>query len=431
MTQRAREQGRGVGGRSARVASWLAWSLWMLTLAAIGAGVVLQLLNASTPTVDPRGPAPLGIGFVLLFMAFSTVGALISSRQPGNSIGWIFCILGILGSFGTASEEYALYALVTRPGYLPGGEIMVWLAAWFVGPTMFAMVAFVLLLFPDGRLLSRRWRPIVWVNLVAILLLLAWTFAPGQIENLGLLKVANPFGVTGAYALLDTLGTIGLFLVLAAAIAGAISLVVRFRQSMGDERQQIKWFVFAGGIFCAVFALAPILWTVPLPSSTQWIWQTLFLLSFGTIPVATGIAILKYRLYEIDLLINRTLVYGALTAILAVVYLGGVAATQAIFRTLTGQEQQPQLAVVVSTLVIAALFTPLRRGIQSFIDRRFYRSKYDAAKTLDAFSIKLRDETNLDALSVDLVGVVRETMHPTHVSLWLRPDTLPKVEKTD
>ena len=220
---------------------------------------------------------------------------------------------------------------------------MVWLAAWFAGPIIFAMVAFVLLLFPDGRLLSRRWRPVVWVNLVAILLLFAWLFEPGQIENLGLLRVANPFGVTGACALLNTLGTIGLFLVLAATIAGAVSLVVRFRRSKGDELQQIKWFVLAGGIFCAAFAVAPVLWTVPLSPRTEWIWPTLFLSSFGTIPVATGIAILNYRLCEIDLLINRTLVYGALTAILAVIYFGGVAATQAIFRTLTGQEQQPQL----------------------------------------------------------------------------------------
>jgi hypothetical protein len=148
-------------------------------------------------------------------------------------------------------------------------------------------------------------------------------------------------------------------------------------------------------------------------------------------PVAVGIAILRYRLYEIDLLIKRTLVYGALTALLAVVYFGGVTATQTIFRTLTGQQQQPQLAAVVSTLVIAALFNPLRRRIQAFTDRRFYRRKYDAAKTLEAFSAKLRDETDLDALSGDLVGVVRETMQPAHVSLWLRPDTAPKAEQAD
>ena len=244
---------------SARAASWLAWLLWAISLAAIGAGVAFQVLNASTPTATPRGPAALGIGFPLLFVSFATVGALVASRQPKNPIGWIFCILGILGPFGSASEEYALYALVTQPGSLPGGEVMAWLAAWFAGPIIFAMVAFVLLLFPDGRLLSRRWRPILWVNLIAILLLFAWNFEPGQFENLGLLKVANPFGVVGAAALLNTLGTIGLFLVIAATIAGAISLVVRFRRSRGDERQQIKWFVFAGGIFCVAFAVAPVL----------------------------------------------------------------------------------------------------------------------------------------------------------------------------
>jgi hypothetical protein len=154
-------------------------------------------------------------------------------------------------------------------------------------------------------------------------------------------------------------------------------------------------------------------------------------LSFAGVPVAVGIAILRYRLYEIDLLINRTLVYGSLTATLALVYFSGVATTQAILRTLTGQQEQPQLAIVVSTLVIAALFNPLRRRIQSFIDRRFYRRKYDARKTLEAFSAKLRDETDLDALSDDLVRVVRETMQPAHVSLWLRPDTVSKGKQAD
>jgi hypothetical protein len=303
---------------------------------------------------------------------------------------------------------------------------MAWLAAWFAGAINIAMLAFVLLLFPDGRLLSRRWRFVVWVNLVAVLLIFAWSFEPGQIESLGLLKVPNPFGVAGADALLNTLGEIGFFLVLAVAIAGAISLVIRYRRSRGDERQQIKWFVFAGAIFCAVFAVAPVLWSLPSSPETEWIWPTLFLLGVGTIPAATGIAILKYRLYEIDILINRTLVYGSLTATLALVYFGGVTATQMIFRGLTGQEKQPQLAIVVSTLVIAALFNPLRRRVQLFVDRRFYRRKYDAAKTLAAFSAKLRDETDLEALSDDLVGVVRETMQPAHVSLWLRPDTASK-----
>ena len=149
------------------------------------------------------------------------------------------------------------------------------------------------------------------------------------------------------------------------------------------------------------------------------------------IPTAVGVAMLRYRLYDIDVVINRTLVYGSLTVMLALVYFGGVTATQAVFTVLTGQEEQPQLAIVISTLVIAALFTPLRRRIQTFIDRRFYRSKYDARKTLEAFSAQLRNETDLEALSDDLVGVVRETMQPTHVSLWLRPETTPKGKQPD
>jgi hypothetical protein len=229
--------------------------------------------------------------------------------------------------------------------------------------------------------------------------------------------------------LLHTLGTIGLFLVLAATIAGAISLVVRFRRSKGDERQQIKWFVLAGGIFCAAFAVAPVLWSVPLSPRTEWIWPALFLLSFGTIPVATGIAILKYRLYEIDLLINRTLVYGSLTATLVALYFVGIVLLQRLFVVLTGGEST--LAVVASTLLIAAMFNPLRRRIQGFIDRRFYRRKYDARKTLEAFSTKLRDETNLDALSAELVGVVRETIQPAHVSLWLRRSMSPRAERAE
>jgi hypothetical protein len=410
---------------SRRAARWLAWSLWALSMASIAASTAFQVLNASTPTMSPRGPAALSIGFVLLFASLATVGALVASRQSGNLIGWIFCILGILGPLATASEEYALYALVTRPDSLPGARVMVWLTASFAGPIVFAIVSFVLLLFPDGRLLSRRWRAVVWVNLVAILLLFAWSFEPGRIENLGLLKIANPFGVAGADVLLNTLGIIGLFLVLAATIAGAISLVFRFRRSRGDERQQIKWFVFAGAIFCTVFAVAPVLWTLPLSPETEWIWPTLFLFGMSTIPAATGIAILRYRLYDIDVVINRTLVYGALTATLALIYFGGVVTAQAIFRALTGQEHQPQLAVVVSTLLIAALFNPLRRRIQSFIDRRFYRRKYDATKTLAAFSAKLRQETDLEALNDELLGVVRETMQPTYVSLWLRPNPPP------
>jgi hypothetical protein len=201
-------------------------------------------------------------------------------------------------------------------------------------------------------------------------------------------------------------------------------LVLRFRRARGEERLQLKWFAFSGVVFCTVFAAGPVLWSLPASAQPEWLWTVLFLLGAGTVPVATGIAMLKYRLYDIDVLINRTLVYGPLTGMLALVYLGGVVGLQGALRTLTGQESQ--LAVVASTLAIAALFNPLRRRIQAFIDRLFYRRKYDATKTLAAFSAKLRQETDLRALNDELVGVVRETMQPAHVSLWLSPDPLPR-----
>jgi hypothetical protein len=201
-----------------------------------------------------------------------------------------------------------------------------------------------------------------------------------------------------------------------------VSLLVRRLYARGVERQQTKWFTYV----TAVAASGAILkFIISEPLDLVWLGQVghaLVLLGLAGIPISMGIAITRYRLYEIDIIINRTLVYGALTAMLAAVYLGVVAATQAIFRALTGQEEQPQLAIVASTLVIAALFTPLRRRIQSFIDRRFYRRKYDARKTLEAFSATLRDETDLEALNNELVGVVRETMQPAHASLWLRSD---------
>jgi hypothetical protein len=193
----------------------------------------------------------------------------------------------------------------------------------------------------------------------------------------------------------------------------------------------MKWITYASGAMFTMIVLTIMLDVVAANSALANVVGTLTGAVFAGIPVAVGIAILRYRLYEIDIIINRTLVYGFLTAMLALVYFGGVTTTQAIFRALTGQEQQPQIAIVVSTLVIAALFNPLRRRIQGFIDRRFYRRKYDARKTLDTFAAKLRDQTDLDALSDDLVGVVRETKQPAHVSLWLRPDTVSKGQHSD
>jgi hypothetical protein len=395
-----------------------AWSLWALSLASAAVGVAFGLSNSSSTAPESQDPAILGILSLLVFVAFVTVGALVASRRPGNMVGWIFCALGLCGTLAVASEGYAVYALVTRPGSLPEGEGLVWLSGLLGGPITFAMFALVLLLFPDGRLLSPRWWPFIWLDLIAVALIFAFAFKPGPIEN-SPLDVANPFGIGDAGTLLDTLGGAGIFLALAATVAGAVSLVLRLRRSQGDERQQLKWFAFAGAVCCAAFATGPALWSLPPSSGLAWIWTALFLSATSTIPAATGIAMLKYRLYDIDVVINKTLVYGSLTATLALVYLGGVISLQSTFRTLTGGGSQ--LAIVASTLIIAALFNPFRKRIQRFIDRRFYRGKYDAQKTLEEFGAQLRDETDLDALGDELARVIRETVQPAHVSLWLRP----------
>src|SRR5215216_3221694 len=237
-------------------------------------------------------------------------------------------------------------------------------------------------------------------------------------------QIVNPYGVDSP--VVRVVGVAGSIVAAGSMMASAVSLIVRLRRAGSVERQQIKWLAYGGAVVVGGIFVGGliILWSVPVSIMVMSV-------SLLGLPVFTGIAIVRYRLYEIDLLINRTLVYGSLTALLALVYFGGVAATEAVFRALTGQEEQPQLAVVVSTLVIAALFNPLRHRIQGLIDRRFYRRKYDARKTLEAFSAKLRDETDLDTLSDDLVGVVRETMQPAHVSLWLRPETASKGQQTD
>jgi hypothetical protein len=257
-------------------------------------------------------------------------------------------------------------------------------------------------------------------------------FMPGPLPDYP--QIRNPVGLTlleGSFLAGEVGSLLAYLSLMASTVLSASSMVVRFRRAVGEERQQIKWFAFAAGFAALGWVVNSLAYANDegTESLLLVVAQLLLLLSLLGIPLAVGIAILKYRLYEIDIIINRTLVYGSLTATLLAVYFGGVATTQAVFRFLTGQEQQPQLAVVVSTLAIAALFNPVRRRIQSFIDRRFYRSKYDARKTLEAFSARLRDETDLQALDRELVGVVRETMQPAHVSLWLRPETASKGEQ--
>jgi hypothetical protein len=287
---------------------------------------------------------------------------------------------------------------------------------------------FYLLLFPTGRLPSRRWKWLAWLTVAFISVgVILSAFSPGAyFGSLG--PIRNPLGIEGFTNVYKAV----LYTMAPLLFAGVVfSLFVRLHRAVGIERQQLKWFAYAA----AGNAIGIILISIPLAIETprwyEWAATAIFTAAGTAVPISIGIAILRYRLYDIDLLINRTLVYGSLTVMLALVYFGGVATTQALFRALTGQQQQPQLAVVASTLLIAALFTPMRRRIQSFIDRRFYRSKYDARKTLEGFSAKLRDETDLEALNSELVGVVRETMQPKHLALWLRPDTPLKGKQAD
>jgi hypothetical protein len=417
---------------SPRAAAWLAWSLAALSLLLCAASIVLEVAARSVqppPSWGTGGDSAVLI-VVLPFLAFPLVGALIASKRPKNPIGWICLAVGIIWMIMLISSSYGVYGLLARPGSVPFPAAIGSLGVWMWVPAVGLLGTYLILLFPDGRLPSKRWRPLAWLSGVAIVLVSAGSaLSPGPMD--GLPGIPNPFGLEKYPWVADA--TLSLTLLLPLCIlASAVSLVLRFLRSRGEEREQIKWLAFAALILGLGFSSYVIPGNI-LPDEAGGVdplWENLLedavTLSFAGVPVAVGIAILRYRLYEIDLLINRTLVYGSLTATLALVYFGGVAATQAIFRALTGQEEQPQLAIVVSTLMIAALFNPLRRRIQGFIDRRFYRRKYDAAKTLEAFSAKLRDETDLDALSDDMVGVVRETMQPAHVSLWLRPDTASK-----
>jgi len=359
----------------------------------------------------------------VVIFAFSTVGALVASRRPENPIGWLFCCGALIWGIGELTLEYGVYALVTAPGALPAGVWAAWFGAWARGIGGFFMVLFLLFLFPTGRLPSRRWRVVAWaaVGYIALFTLVNWLSPVSQ--DLRLPSIRNPLGLD--LEIMNLLGGVVYLSLPLPLLASGVAVIVRFRRSRGEERQQIKWFAYAVAVMVALFTLGQSLGLTQIVGVAPLV----FAVPLAGLPIAAGIGIFKYRLYDIDLLINRTLVYGILTATLVALYFGAVILMQRVFVALTGQ--QSTLAVVASTLLIAALFTPLRRRIQSFIDRSFYRSKYDAAKTLEGFSMKLRDETDLEALSDDLVGVVRETMQPAHVTLWLRPETASKGEQPD
>ncbi|MGH3088928.1 MAG: hypothetical protein ACRDSJ_16620, partial [Rubrobacteraceae bacterium] len=318
---------------SYRAASRLAWSLCLLCVALLAARVVLHFLNRAT-TLATGGWGTANYAFILLVMilAFTLVGALISSRLPTNPIGWICLSIGLIMALEAVADGYHVYALQTRPG-LPGGEYMAWLGNWTWVPWLFLITTFLVLLFPDGRLPSRRWRVVAWLSVVALISIsVTYALVPGRLDEAP--NVTNPLGIESAGSALEFVYTWDLLFLLPCFVASALSMVLRFRRATGEVRQQIKWFAAAAVLQTMAFSFYLSFYFVV--SSRSRVVEDFVALTFAGLPVAVGIAILRHRLYDIDVVINRALVYGTLTASLVVVYVSSVVSLQYLFRTLSG-----------------------------------------------------------------------------------------------
>jgi hypothetical protein len=407
-----------------RSAAWLAWSLVALSVALLMGGIALSLVTRSTvPDLPFGGETEDGsvVADLVTLLTFSVVGASIASRHPRNTIGWLFCSVGVMIGLNSFVGHYAELWLASGFGTSSLGKTAAWLSSWLWILLVYFPTSLLLLLFPDGRLPSPRWRPVAWgVALGTVGGVVGKALEAGPLVDFP--QIANPYGVDSL--VVGVVGIAGSIVAAGSMVASAVSLIVRLRRVGSEQRQQIKWLAYGGVVVVGTIFVGVLVipWSVPV---------SILIMSVALLglPIFTGIGILRYRLYDIDLVINRTLVYGALTVMLATVYFGGVVGLQRLLSPIVGDSNQ--LATVASTLAIAALFNPLRHRVQAFVDRCFYRGKYDARKTLEAFSLKLRNETDLDALGDDLVGVVRVTMQPTHVTLWLRPDAASKDRLVD
>ncbi len=393
-----------------RFSWWLAWTLTLVTALAAPYFVALAMANGQALLVDSIVDAGL-------LLVFAIMGSVIASRHPRNVVGWIFCVVAFLCMTGQIGIEYGVYGLLTHPGSLPAalGAALYGGVGRSTGWDL--MITLVPLYFPNGRLVSPRWRwaPVV-IGLATIVTVIGIVFAPIEFGvDLRLMGISNPIAVIpdGVGQGMVAGAQMALFLTI---VPCALSVVLRFRRSAGVERQQLKWFVYAAGMgapgAAGLFAINFFNINFPLTGS---VW---FLVTVG-MPISAGIAILRYRLYDIDVIINRTLVYGTLTAILATLYFALVLGAQTLTRLLTGQPTQSPVVIVLSTLAIAALVQPLRTRLQRGIDRRFYRAKYDAAKTIERFAATLRQQVEFDQLRDHLLTAIEETMQPVHVSLWL------------
>jgi len=360
--------------------------------------VILGLLSGPDARPEEGGPISDILLTGVAAATFAAIGALVVARRARNPVGWISCVVPLGMALAVFSDEYAVYAVLAQPGALPGGLVMVWLGEWIWVPTML-FGTFLLLLFPDGRLPSRRWRPVAWLagtGMIGVAVHLA--FSPGRLDQF---PRTNPLGLGGAGGELAEALAFSYAVVMIAVIASVVSLVVRLRRAEGDERQQLKWLA-SGGAVLLLGVLLPVDSLLPA------------LIGQVAVAGAVGIGILKYRLYDIDVVIKRTLVYGALTATLVGAYLGSVLLLQLVL------SPDSDVAIAASTLAVAAVVRPARARIQELVNRRFYRQKYDAQQTLEGFGGRLRDEVDLDVLAGELRGVVTQTIQPTHVSLWIR-----------
>jgi hypothetical protein len=395
-----------VTGRAARR---LAWATWGLALVILGGGSLFTVLVQTTPGRHygvAYGNIPLMLS---LAMAFSTVGLVIARRYPGNRLGWLFLWEGVGWALIGAYQPVAVYGLLVHPGSLPGlADVAAWLDVWLFIPLIGLIGTFLLLLFPDGRLPSPRWRPVAWcAGIMIVLGAVVGAFTPGKLSDIPQLR--NPFGVEAFSSFAPAAYGFMFLLFVVAVVGSAASLVQRFRRARGEERLQLKWLVYAAVSAAVILPLSFSLWDLFTPV------RLFQLIPVVGLPVAAGVAILKYRLYDIDVIINKTLVYGLLTVVLGAVY----ASLAVGLGSVAGRDNS--VVIAGSTLVVAALFRPVRRRVQEVIDRRFYRRRYDAARTLEAFTARLRDEVDLDELRAHLEAVVRETMQPAQASLWLRP----------
>jgi hypothetical protein len=354
-----------------------------------------------------------------MVLVFALVGAVVATRMPANPIGWLFCAVGVVMALASATYAYAAYAIIVEP-HLPGEVALAWVSSWIYLPALYG-VPLLFLLFPDGRPVCRRWRYVIWLIALGLACHTAGiAIAPGGLRDSPVPRIQNPFGVD-VEGLAAGVEITGLVLGLASVVLSTSSLILRWRRARGDERQQLKWFAWAAGLLASLPLTGAL---VSVATDHGWgagnyLFATLALpVVLATVPVAAGVAILRYRLYDIDVIINRTLVYGALTVTLGSGYLGSVLLLRLALSPLIGPSD---LAVAGSTLAVAALFRPVRTRIQTLVDRRFYRQRYDAARTLSDFTARLRHELDLDAIGTDLRTSVRRTVNPSHISLWLRP----------